>query len=108
MDQESSLLEIVRKKELEIKSRTEKATKEAEEAIALARKRAEEIMDSARLRGEEESSRYLEQQQKVLEQEILEIKERSLSERQRISLAAAERIGEAAELVLSRIEAKGP
>jgi vacuolar-type H+-ATPase subunit H len=40
MEQESSLLEVVRIKELELKSRIEKATNEAEEMIAQARRRA--------------------------------------------------------------------
>ncbi len=108
MDQEASLLEIVRRKEIELKSKTENAAKEAEEAIAKARRRAEEIIESAKRKGEEESARYIEEQQAALEREIQEIKEKSLYERNRISSIAAGRIDEAVELIISRIAAKGP
>jgi len=106
MDQEASLLEIVRTKELEIKSKIEKAEKEAEEAIAKARRRAEEILESAKQMGEEESARYIEEQERALEQEILEIKKESLSERNRIATIATGRTDEAVKFIVSRIEAK--
>ncbi|HOS81535.1 MAG TPA: V-type ATPase subunit subunit G family protein [Methanolinea sp.] len=108
MDQESSLLEVVRKKELELKSRIEKATKEAEETIAQARRRAEEILESARKRGEEESSRFMGEQEKAMDQEIREIRESSLLERKQVSARAGEQIDKAVELIIGRIVAKGP
>ncbi|MDH7509703.1 MAG: V-type ATPase subunit subunit G family protein [Methanolinea sp.] len=108
MDQETSLLEVVRTKELELKSRIEKAEKEAEETIAQARRRAGEIVESARQRGEDESGRFIGEQEKALEQEIREIRERSLQDRKRVSAIAAERVDKAVELVLGRIVAKGP
>lgn len=107
MDQETSLLEVVRNKELELKSRIEKATKEAEETIAQARKRAEEILESARQKGEEESLRFIEEQEKALDQEIRKIRERALLDRKQVVATAGERIDKAVELILGRIVEKG-
>lgn len=108
MEQETSLLEVVRNKELELKSRIEKATKEAEETIAQARRRADEILESARQKGEEESSRFIGEQEKALDQDIRKIRERSLLERKKVVANAGERTGKAVELILGRIIAKGP
>lgn len=107
MEQESSLLEIVRRKELELKALTENAAKEAEEKIARARERADAILQSAREEAERASARFIEEQQKVLDREIREIEDRSLSERNQVVAKANAKIEEAVTLVLGHVAPKG-
>jgi len=102
----ASLLEIVRTKELEIKSKIEKAEKESRRGDRQGETKSRGDTRKRETDGRGRIGRYIEEQERALEQEILEIKKESLSERNRIATIATGRTDEAVKFIVSRIEAK--
>lgn len=103
VEQESSLLEMVRVKELELKSMCDNASKDAEKLVASAHEKARAVTDEADVRGKAESSRYIEEQQQLLEHELEGMRGKSLKDQEALKESALRRLDDAVRTIVNRV-----
>ncbi|MCQ8894520.1 MAG: hypothetical protein NQU46_07840 [Methanolinea sp.] len=106
MEPESSLLERVRVKEIELKAQIDAASRKADAMIEEARARADEIIREARQKGEADAARYTGEQERLLAGEVQEMQKRSRHEREQLASTAGQRVGQAVSEVINLVLAK--
>jgi vacuolar-type H+-ATPase subunit H len=74
MQDEGSLLEIVQKKELELKARCDEVSREMENSLVSAKKDAESIIQDTIRRGKEEASKIIEEETAHLDRDLEDIR----------------------------------
>ncbi|NYT16397.1 MAG: hypothetical protein GKC06_00080 [Methanomicrobiales archaeon] len=103
MTGDTSLLEQVRTKELELKEKEEKARKEAEQIISQAKTAAEQTLVRAREDGSRQAVKRRDEGMAQISEDLKQIRERAAGERTRILENGEGRIAAAAEKILERV-----
>jgi vacuolar-type H+-ATPase subunit H len=74
MEDEGSLLEIVQRKELELKAKCDSVSQEMEILLESAKKKAESLIQDAARQGKEEASRIIEEETASLDRDLDKIR----------------------------------
>lgn len=100
MEDEGSLLEIVQRKELELKTRCDVATRELESSVETAKKEAELRIQDAVKRGKEESTRIIQEENASLERDLTQLRSESRRKREMIKEKAEAMMPRAVDFIV--------
>jgi vacuolar-type H+-ATPase subunit H len=103
MEEEASLLEQVKTKELELKEQEEKARADAESIITDAKKRHSEIVENGRKEGETLAEQKYSQGMEELESEIQVIRSEASKSREETVKRGESRVGDAARRIIEKV-----
>lgn len=103
MTGDTSLLEQVRTKELELKEKEDQARKEADRIIRDARGAAEQTLIRAREEGSRQAEQRRDEGMTQLSGDITQIRERAAREKRQVVETGESRVAAAAERILERV-----
>jgi vacuolar-type H+-ATPase subunit H len=103
MTGDTSLLEQVRTKELELKEKEDQARKEAEQIISEAKSAAEQTLVRAREDGSQQAVKRRDEGMAKISEDLEQIRERAAGEKKRILENGESRIAAAADKILERV-----
>jgi len=103
MEEEASLLEQVKIKELELKDKEEKARAEAESIITDAKRRHNEIIEKGRQEGEVLAEKKYSQGMEELDSEIQTMRSEAEVQRQETAARGESKVGDAARRIIEKV-----
>lgn len=103
MEQDASLLELVKTKELELKEKESKVKEEVEELLSRTRAEADSLVQSARQEGKVKAEEYYKKETALLGSEKERIRSEASARREAIRAKGRARIREAVRSITERV-----
>ncbi|HNB02923.1 MAG: hypothetical protein ACP5NU_00060 [Methanomicrobiales archaeon] len=103
MEQDASLLELVKKKELELKEKESKAKREADELLTRTRAEADVLVQTARQEGKVQAEEYYSKEIALLDAEKERIRHEASDRREATQVKGRGRIREAIRTITERV-----
>ena len=103
MEQDASLLELVKKKELELKEKESKAKREADELLTRTRAEADVLVQTARQEGKVQAEEYYSKEIALLDAEKERIRQEASGRREANRVKGRGRIREAIRTITERV-----